>query len=354
MKQKGFTLIELLVAISLFIVIITAVLKSFSLILKTQLRQGNIAKTSIEEGISLEVLRKDIEMAGFGLPWDMNGISYEEAVNDSSYTPDPATFNDAPSNPPRAFVISDNGNTSANNSDVLVIKSSVASLSNVTQRWGYVSNDGGNIQYNPLSPQTASSGYFGVLDIERRLEKMNYQPSSITTPSFVDDLDEGSIYLAFGISTSNPRMPFNRADYYLKKPDTGFPERCCPTTYELYRATINQSNGRRNFQPILDCVKDFQVVFGLDNNEDGTIDSWSSTLPNTASDIRNKLKQVRVFILYQEGSKDINYSFSGKIELGDSNTGTIKTFIPSGDEIHYRWKVLRLVVDPLNLKPQQR
>ncbi len=354
MKQKGFTLIELLIAISIFIVVIAIVLKSYSLILKSQLQQGNIAKTNIEEGIGLEILRKDIEMAGFGLPWDMNGISYIEAVNDSSYTPDPSTFNDAPLNPPRVFVISNDGNGSANNSDVLVIKSSVASLSNVTKRWGYISNDGASIQYNPLSPYTANSGYFVVFDTERRLEKMNYQPSSITPPSFVDDLGEGSIYFAFGISTNNPRMPFNRVDYYLKKPGTGFPDRCCPTTYELYRATINQSDGRRNPQPILDCVKDFQVVFGLDNNEDGTIDSWSSTLPNSASNVRNRLKQVRVFILYQEGNKDINYSFSGRIILGDNDTGTIKSFIPSGDEIHYRWKVMRVVVYPLNLKPQQR
>ena len=79
MKQKGFTLIELLIAISIFIVVIAIVLKSYSLILKSQLQQGNIAKTNIEEGIGLEILRKDIEMAGFGLPWDMNGISYIEA-----------------------------------------------------------------------------------------------------------------------------------------------------------------------------------------------------------------------------------------------------------------------------------
>lgn len=354
MSDKGFTLIELLVTMALLAIVIAAVVVSYSTVLKLQVQQGNIAKTNIEEGISLEILRKDIEMAGFGLPWDMNGQTYNEASNSMSYVPNPATFNDAPLSPPRAFVISNNGNTSANNSDVLVIKSSVALLSNITQRWGYVTNDGVHITYTPLSPQSSSIGYFVVLNKDRKLEKIDYQPSSSTPPTFIDSLNEGDIYFAFGISDISPRMPFNRVDYYLQKPATGFPERCCPTTYELYRANINQSNGNRNPQPILDCVKDFQVSFGLDNNGDGSIDTWSSTLPSTASDIRNKVKQVRVFILYQEGSKERGYSYSGTITLGDADTGVLKTFTPSGSEVNYRWKVVRLVVFPLNLKPQQR
>ena len=352
--DKGVTLIELMISMALLAIVIAAVITSYSTILKLQVQQSEMAKTNVEECISVEILRKDIEMAGFGLPWDMNGQKYSEAVNSTSYIPDPATFNDAPSNPPRAFVISDNGNINANSSDVLVIKSSVASLNDVTQRWGYVTNDGTNITYHPLSPQSSKEGYFVVLNRERRLEKMDYQPSSPAKPTFIDNLDTGDIYFAFGISDENPLFPFNRVDYYLRRPAIGFPEKCCPTTYELYRSTINQSNGKRNPQPILDCVKDFQVSFGLDENEDGFVDKWTSTLPPSASEIRDKVKQVRVFILYQEGSKEKNYNYSGTITLGDSDTGSLKTFTPSGEEKNYRWKVIRLVVNPLNLKPLQR
>lgn len=355
MRDKGFTLIELLITMALLTVVIAAVLQSYSVVLKKQLQQSNIAKTSLEEGISLEILRKDIEMAGFALPWDVNNITYSEAVSSSSYTPDPSTFNDASSNPPRAFVVSNNGNTEANNSDVLVIKSSVAALNDVTRRWGYVSTtDGINFTYTSLSPDSSTTGYFVVLSADKKLEQMDYQPSGSTPAGFIDPLTAGNIYLAFGVSSTDPRMPFNRVDYYLQRPESGFPDRCCPTTYELYRATINQSNGRRNPQPVLDCVKDFQVAFGLDNNGDGSIDTWSSTLPSSVSSIRNRVKQVRVFILYQEGSKDISYTYSGTITLGDSDTGALKTFTPTGDELHYRWKPMRLVVYPLNLKPQQR
>ncbi len=354
MEEKGLTIIELLVTMALLGIVITAVIESYTTILKTQVQQESIAKANIEEGISLEILRKDIEMAGFGLPWDMNGFSYNEASSSSTYIPDPATFNDNPYNPPRPFVNSNNGNILANNSDVLIIKSTIVGLSTVSHRWGYVSNDGVNISYHPLSPDTSYSGYFVVLDKNRKLESKDYQASVSTPPNFPDNLITGDIYFAFGISNSDPRMPFNRVDYYLKKPSSGFPKRCSPNTYELYRATINNSDGQRNPQPILDCVKDFQIVFGIDNNNDNSIDSWSSDLPSSASDIRNKLKQVRIFVIYQEGKKESNYIFNGSLTLGDNDTGIIKTFTPSGDDIHYRWKILRLVVTPLNLKPQQR
>ena len=353
-RQEGFTLIELLITLGLFAVFIIAIFKSYSVLLKTQVQQSEIAKASIEEGISLEILRKDIEMAGFALPWNMNGISYQEAVSDNSYIPDPNLFNDSSPSPPRAFVFSNNGNTESNNSDVLVIKSSVAALNDVTQRWGYITTDGVNITYHPLSHYTSTSGYFVVLNKNRDLEKMDYQPSSSTPPSFIDPLTSGDIYFAFGISSNDPRMPFNRVDYFLKKPSSGFPNRCAPNTYILYRATINQTDGKRNPQPVLDCVKDFQVAFGLDNNQDGNIDVWSSDLPGSASEIRNRVKQLRIFILYQEGKRDPSYVFDSPISLGDSDTGILSTFTPAGDEVHYRWKIMKLVVNPLNLAPLQR
>ncbi len=344
MKENGFTLIELLSVIFILCTVIVIAFESSTFFFRLQKQQSEIAKSTLEEGISLEIMRKDIEMAGFGLPWEMNGKEYEEARSDSNYTPDPSTFNDSPLSPPRAFVLSDNGNIEANSSDVLVIKSSFVAMNDIAKRWGYIDESG---TYNPLSPEDSSSGYFVAIDSSRRLIDVN-EVSSISPPQ------TGQIYFLFGIGKKIPRMPFNRVDYFLKRPSEGFPERCCPTTYELYRAVINHEDGKRNPQPILDCVKDFQVSFGLDTDSDGDIDLWTSEIPETASQIRAQVKQVRVFILVQEGSKDISFNFRGYISIGDSDTGELKRFIPDGEEIHYRWKLLKLVVNPINLKPQIR
>ena len=57
------------------------------------------------------------------------------------------------------------------------------------------------------------------------------------------------------------------------------PQACAPNTGILYKATINQSDGAIINQSdgyplaILDCVADMQVIYRLDTNNDGTIDS---------------------------------------------------------------------------------
>ena len=165
----------------------------------------------------------------------------------------------------------------------------------------------------------------------------------------------GNVYLVFGLGENSVNMPFNRVDYFLHRPSDGMPSRCSPNTYELYRATINQSDGKRNLQPILDCVEDFQVVFGLDTNDNGTIDTWSSSLPSDLYDLYKQLKQIRVFVIYQEGKKDPKFSFSGYISIGDNaTTGVIKKFTPTGDDVHYRWRRAELIVYPVNIIPRER
>ena len=160
-------------------------------------------------------------------------------------------------------------------------------------------------------------------------------------------------------------MPFNRVDYYLKRPSTGFPQKCENSSYNLYRSTINHLDGKRNEQPIMSCVKDFQISFALDTNEDGNIDSWVSTdsaYPNSADTLRNQVVEVRVFILYQAGQKDRNFLYpldtcsdnTNGIVIGDSDTGELKCFHLSDEERHYRWQIAKLTVNTLNLKSKER
>jgi len=371
MKNHGITLIELMITMAISIIVLMALFESFLLVLKSYKQQTKIAEANIEKLAGLEILRKDIEMAGFGLPWDLNGNTYNEAASDSSYTPNPASaiFNDAPSNPPRAFAFSNNGNTNANNSDVLVIKSSIAKIGNsVARKWGYAYYDALSSKWKikSLAIEDFQSGdYYIALtsDTNRRLQ--GYFNSLF--PSLVGA--SGDVYLTFGINTSTPRMPFNRVDYYLRQPSIP-PKRCSPNSYELYRAEINQGDGKRSEQPILDCVKDFQVAFGLDVNGDRVVDTWRDDLNLTdsngngtiADEIRKQVKAVKVFILIQEGQRDKKLNYSKTINLGDDLDGNgsidsseiLSTFTPSGDDVHYRWKLLQMTVNPINLQPQER
>ena len=101
--------------------------------------------------------------------------------------------------------------------------------------------------------------------------------------------------------------------------------------------------------PLIDCVADIQVVYGLDNNADGAVDAWSSDISvgMTAADIRTQLAEVRVHLLAQEGQRDDSYRTpTDNIYVGSQSMG--RNFDVSGYR-NYRWKLYSIVVKPKNL-----
>ncbi len=199
-----------------------------------------------------------------------------------------------------------------------------------------------------------------VLDDERRRLLGVGADWRLTLPdSFPDSNCTGlpnptvGINLAYGLddnttATFIPRMPFNRVDYYVNIPGS-LPGRCFPGSVILYRGTINQRGGAHNSQPLIDCVMDFQVAFGLDTNRDGGVDAWTPNLTLTAEQTRDRVRELRIFVLYHEGAKDDRFRFSGTLTLGDAQAGNLSTYTPAGDATRYRWKVAKLVVKPMNL-----
>jgi hypothetical protein len=107
--------------------------------------------------------------------------------------------------------------------------------------------------------------------------------------------------------------------------------------------------------PLLDCVADLQVLYGLDTDlNPATNPVWSDSLatlfpagPTAAADIRAQLAEVRVYILAQEGQRDDSYRTpTDNIYVGSQGAG--RNFDVSGYR-NYRWKLYSIVVKPKNL-----
>ncbi len=382
-SQRGFTLVELMVTMIVFLLTITAAANIFSSLLNQFKQQSKIAETNLEGLIGLQMMRSDIEQAGYGLPYDLGGISYTgEAVNDAKTTYDDTLFNDGTANPPRAVVIGNNigfnnaAVTPDPQSDVLVIKATNLGTSAAATKWAYVSNRGPlnntiqpwnnadgvkipdeNLQngdqvivLNPIAGGTQR-----VLVTSGATFSTTFDSSAGAFASAFQPVENSfETYLIYGISpTAAPRMPFNRADFYIRTPTT-MPTRCAPTTGVLYKALINHANGSLGELPLLDCVAAMQVVMGLDTNNDGVPNSFVPDLAGlTAEDIRNQLKDIRVYILAQEGQRDTSYTSPSPITADDPNLGSsVITFtIPAGDpRSNYRWKVYTMIIKPYNLR----
>ena len=419
--QRGMTLVELMVGLAIVMLIIGAAGTAYLKLLRTYSTQGRLAQSYMANLTGLEMLRYDIEMAGFGLPAILGaGATYSEASDGSVPYYNPADLNDSPATPPRAIAHLDNAG--ANGSDVLAIKSSAANVFNnpTGRKWSMITN-----APNPQAPANTNfkvklwgvtvrdpvmdfttGDYFIILDNNGVLQppsgawgcytfnsstwNAGYYVNTTSAPNNIPSPATGAqVFYIYGLDNAGNnggghRMPFNRVDYYLDNTIAAdIPSSCASDTYILYRSTIDQQTGKLDKTPLVDCVKDFQVAFGLDPSGGANPLQkivWQENLVGlNASQIQRQLREVRVFVLFQEGLGDIgrtaDFRFSGYLNLGDqdiansldpdnypSNTfqqwsvsplpgnAQLSKFSPTTQpDIQYRWKIIEMAVKPMNL-----
>lgn len=391
--KRGFSLVELLVVMGLLVIVLAITTGNFITLVRALKGESKIAETEVEKIVGLEILRQDIENAGYGLPWNVDtgnwdGLTgYKEAETQKvcNKTNDISNYNDAPSMyrngaAPRA-IISGN-NVCEDGSDYLVIKSTVVRNHKEAQKWTYIWNDGSSNKVNSWATGTDNiADTTTVIAINpkqnkndrvlvRSLQGTLYSQFSGVSAAY--KLRPSEVYLLFGIGPDDTlRMPFNRADYFILKDEV--PARCASGTGILEKATLSHEGmlSDSDYSPLLDCVADFQVVYGVDitiPTPDGIVDCYtndlSAALITDAQNTRDRIKEVRVYVLAHEGQMDRDYRFGNStVRVGDSS-GLPRCDISGVDNIlgrdfdltgipdwqNYRWKVYTLVVSPDNLR----
>ncbi|KAB0664890.1 prepilin-type N-terminal cleavage/methylation domain-containing protein [Oryzomonas japonica] len=421
-NNKGFTLIEVLIATAVFVIVLMITGSAFKTILEQSTKVFRSEESNIEGVIGLEMLRHDLQQAGLGLFTETSSITYTgEALNAPA-----STYNDfnTGTEPPRPIIAGNNvasasldPDSSGNykilaNTDYLVIKASTVSTSKTAQKWTYLEisppnvtphswasaaeNLGNNDNVVLLKRQVSATGQSTTLMANTSGSPTNFSYAFSNTAFAQFSSSSNAIYTAYGIDSSTPRMPFNRADYFVAQPTSSagspdasrIPGVCAkdasgnPSPYVgiLYKAMVNHSDGKLTYFPLLDCVVDMQVVLGWDMDGDGAIDCYSNadgtvmtgvctaptggtvvtalSLANNASaatvpNIRNNLKLVKIYVLAQNGRRDLNYTSPSPIVVGDSNAAEISLTssydLAAKGLLNYRWKLYRLVVRPKNL-----
>jgi prepilin-type N-terminal cleavage/methylation domain-containing protein len=407
-KQDGFTLVELIVSMAVFILVMAAATTIFIPLVNQFKQQTKIAETNIEGIVGLAMLKADLEQAGVGLPWYFpnDTCGYNEAGGAPANL-----YNELANNPPRAVVsgINTSGGI-VNNSDYLVIKSAGITGNDTAQSWSYIVTES-----EPTGPRTWASGNLvsgslangnrvivikpKVSDTRLRELVMDgatfYTTYSSPFPANFSPTQPTEAYLIYGIDPNTPlKMPFNRADYYVSTANV--PARCAAGTGVLVKAVMSQQAGvdfpPQNITPLLDCVADMKVLFGLDMNNDGIIGTYSNADGSNAADaggitgqsegmtgqvqsvlqsnsdlsaFRDSLMEVRIYILAHEGQRDPGFTFTDFtpgascpkcVTVGELNfpnyPGRDFDLSAIGDPNYenYRWKVYKIVVKLQNMR----
>jgi len=347
-SERGFTLVEVMISLAILALVMSAVSTFFLGSIRQFKVQSRIAQTGMDMLIGTELLRKDVEHAGYGIPWN-NLPGYNDAasgiLDDSGVAP-------------RGIASVNNGGL--NGSDYLVIKAvnvgtsdacrkwTTLQAGNVKRSWTTVPADAENLGSTDrvivLSPGSTGTNWRSLV------VPAGWSTTYSNTAAFApgDTTDTRVIY---GVDDgAGLRMPFNRADYFVSTANV--PQRCAPNTGVLVKAVVKHSDGALdNPLPLLDCVASMQVQYDLDTDADGTADDLSKNVISgfNAQQIRDQVKQVRISILAHEGVYDNTYLHpAASIAVGDVLVNLNDAgFLSKG--LNYRWKVYTLSVTPQDL-----
>jgi len=367
-REEGFTLVELMIAMVMFVFVIAATSQIFTGLLTQFKQQSKIAETNIEGIVGLDMMRRDLEHVGYGLPWVIPaGVSYSEVpAGDAgaAYNECTGTCNAVPRS-----VMAGSG-TGFNGSDELVIRGTNIARSAAAQTWTTLRT--GDTKTNGLSGESfanddrvivVSPGSTSVETRQLVVNGTDWDTTYNATSAFAPG-DETRTFVIYGIALGGNggvlRMPFNRTDYYISTANV--PSRCASNTGVLMKSVLSQADGTRtDFLPMLDCVADMQVVFRLDSTvpPDGTAESADdlAVAGLTAQQVREQLMDIRVYILAHEGQRDPNFTYgTNPVYVGNAAIGGGRNFdfttVPSpiADWQNYRWKLYTIVIRPINLR----
>ena len=395
--NRGFTLVEMIVVTAVFIV----VLMITGAALKTIFEKGGVTLRSEEsntEGVvGLEMLRRDMQQAGYGLFSDEFSVPTYAEANAAPYS----SYNDVNA-VPRPIVTDNNLAVSGvlTGTDYLAIKGTTLGIQPVTQLWTSVPDTGvpkiwGRDDFTGSNDKliAVEQKYDSINKrIVRRLVQKaanNYGVAYSATGAFTDQGNvnaaadytpsTGKLYYLYGIDNNASanftfRAPFNRADYFVNR-DAATPGSCSPAAGVLFKAVMNQGDGSFNQIPVLDCVADMQVILGWNttatpetSNEvqaytsaDGIAVSGNAnglnlqSVRNDPVEVNKRLRLVMVYLLAQDGRRDTNFANTnsamvvGDTQLDPSGTLTKSVDLTVGNFRNYRWKLYRVIVRPKNI-----
>jgi len=301
-SSQGFTLLELLVTMGILLIVLTAAYQSYIHLLRGFVAESSSAQAQMETVVNTNLLRLDIAHAGYGLARD---LSNEPLAWDNSSSPSPQR---------------------------LTIRSTVNNLDEATLGW-VMCNNSTMIQDN----NDSSLDTYVFLD-----QNEDHEVNGVSNCSA---LPSGTFLgYPYDDSPSPPSgctgQPCYNVIYELSSTQTL--DDCASGTGNLQRSI----SGGANWQPVINCVADWQVAFERDTDGDGSMDTLSTDISSLSiDDIYTQIEQIHVYVLVQEGSYERDYTFSGSTSMDGVNLS-----LPGSSEAtHYRWKMMKLSVNPQDL-----
>ena len=336
-SESGLSLVELLAAFCIFSVVMIAALSAYTSLSRRSATEYRLAESGVETEIAKNIIERDIMMAGYGLADD---------------------YGDLPLSPLPVEAEEDNTGVT-----LLLRGTAMGILSRSAQGWSYIGDT------SPLTFQQWADARENISSGDRVIYVDPTSREILTAdsravfkyPQMPSSAGMGT--LVYGLHSDNAALPYYSVEYSLGGTP---PAVCAPGTLNLLRAESKDNDPPvpANRKPIMNCVVDFQVALGLDTDGDGLIDLWDPAQRGVFESgkydiktLRKRIKQVRVYILVQNGNFDPDFTYSNPDDeaapdtvcVGDPWLETGRHVQLTPEQRKYRWRVVSISVTPRNL-----
>jgi type II secretory pathway pseudopilin PulG len=383
-SKSGVTMIELLIVMTLVVFVLASTSRVLTALVTQFKQQSKITESGVEEIVGYEMLRRDIQSAGYGLATaltdgtDFDITAWTAGVIDDyveTKNSEPENLLDDPAAPPRAIIANTVGVLPAiaavinaiPGSDYLVIKSILVARDDegVAGKFHHVDSANTQNTWTPADANLADTDRVIVLTMRDTdhitlvpnmavADNKFYTTKNATATYAPVDVWERRIVYGVGDASADLSAPFNRADYAITNNPAVVPERCAPGTGVLVKRVMSHDGATggtfpvptdAGILPLIDCVADMQVSYVDDANTE--IDEISGL---GAADVRDQVREVRVYMLVHEGQKDPAFTYpNNSIRVGRAVSGVGRNFdlTTVTDWQNYRWKLLTVAEKPM-------
>ncbi len=369
-NQKGMTILELMIVLVIFSVVMAGLYSSYQTMMRQGVKEFRIAQSEMETNISANIIKRDMNLAGYGLADNYNGL----------FTAVSATVGGG---------ISQNSTTKGYPSTLTLMGTALGIQSGAAQHWTYISDYSGGVAsfatWTDVREDVKNNDVVILMDPSTKTlltqgadwkfifnGSGNPLTTLASTPLSLTTGNKG--YLLYGIyrlgDSSAATQPFYAVAYSL---GGTAPSNCAPNTLNLLRAESSTTSAPSGGSPVMNCVAEFRIAFGLttagsaDSSVGLPIDFWDNTgaVANLYSptDLKKRLKQIRAYLLIQEGSYDSGYTYKNPdttpgyfgtqtIRVGDlymPGGGTGRDYTLQPGQGNYHWRVLSYTATPRNL-----
>ena len=301
--DRGFSMVELMVAMVITLVLMAGVSQIFLGSKKSYTIQESLGRLQENGRYAMEVIATDLRRSGY---WGGN-----------------ADISEIEDNTPAGV---SNGNMVATEDGTCANTNWARMLTNPV-----FGRDDNRTGYSCIKALAAGAVHTGDILVTRYAAP--WVVGSITTPAFNNNQfylrstlfagklfrgqDQAANDIVIGTVKRTAELVSN--GYYIHTSDNSDPNKCAgsATIPSLYR--VGLVNGALQSEEIAYGVEQFQAQYGLDTNDDGTVDSFVDAPAATDTASWSEVIAVRVWLLMRAECPDPGYTSSNTYNMGNVN-----------------------------------